>query len=363
MQAEFLQRGIAAIRRSVISLSSTRAYSEAHDAKMEGNVPEVKRDGSREKRSQFGNRTLGSNDNVFQHNTWDNVTWDEEQQKLAQQKVNENSIVTLPDEKICEYDREANKYWDKFYGVHENKFFKDRHWLLTEFPELAVDTVKRNIKQRLRSVSESEDESNTEGHFKILDLPSTTECKILEIGCGVGNTVFPLLLYNTDPNLFVYCCDFSVKAIDILKQNPAYDTTRCKAFVLDVAEEEWETPFEPQSLDIVVLIFVLSAIHPDKMKHVIQQIHKYLKPGGLVLFRDYGRYDLAQLRFKKGRCLAENFYARGDGTRVYFFTQEGVRTLFSNFTEEQSLVDNRLQVNRGKQIKMYRVWIQGKYRK
>lgn len=34
------------------------------------------------------------------------------------------------------YDKDASKYWDRFYEMHQNKFFKNRQWLFSEFPEI-----------------------------------------------------------------------------------------------------------------------------------------------------------------------------------------------------------------------------------
>lgn len=42
-------------------------------------------------------------------------------------------LFSLPSAK---YDREANTYWDRFYETHQSKFFRNRNWLFTEFPEL-----------------------------------------------------------------------------------------------------------------------------------------------------------------------------------------------------------------------------------
>ncbi|VDP09518.1 unnamed protein product [Soboliphyme baturini] len=194
------------------------------------------------------------------------------------------------------YEEEASKFWSRFYDQHKDMFFKDRNWLAIEFPELFYGNY----------------------HFCAESAIETTT--VLEVGCGVGNTVFPLL-DSTGSKLFVYCCDFAENAVNLVKSNVSYDENRCHSFVCDVTNLPLQMPFEQNSLDFILLIFTLSAICPSKMEATLSALVEYLKPGGLLLFRDYGRYDLSQVRFKSGQCIEQNFYVRGDGTRVYFFTQ------------------------------------------
>lgn len=266
------------------------------------------------------------------------MQWDEEQELAAKAAVAKNSTSKMEAEQKERFQTDAPKFWDSFYGIHDNRFFKDRHWLFTEFPELAPLAADSAVLQ-----------------------PRS----IFELGCGVGNTILPLLQYSSEPQLKVFGCDFSARAIEILRSQRQFDEKRCEVFVMDATLDHWQVPFEENSQDIIVMIFVLSAIEPKKMQRVLDNCYRYLRPGGLLLFRDYGRYDLAQLRFKSGKCMEDNFYVRGDGTMVYFFTEEELRGMMTQagLQEEQLIVDRRLQVNRCRGLKMYRVWIQTKFRK
>jgi tRNAThr (cytosine32-N3)-methyltransferase len=75
--------------------------------------------------------------------------------------------------------------------------------------------------------------------------------------------------------------------------------------------------------------------------------------------------------------LRPNLYARGDKTRVYFFEKEELQEMFSPSVESSDStadttyrfetvrlgVDRRLLMNRKRMLKMYRVWMQGIFRK
>lgn len=183
------------------------------------------------------------------------------------------------------------------------------------------------------------------------------------MGCGVGNFVFPLI--EQYPNLRVIACDFSKRAVDFVKSNPKFTPERCTAFVCDLTTNDLLDNVEENSVDIVSMIFVLSAIPPEKMEWALENVWKVLKPGGMILFRDYGLYDEAQLRFKTGHKLEENLYVRQDGTLAFYFNTELVKSLATT-TGFEILENNYIYkeiVNRKTQIKMERVFLQGRFRK
>ncbi|CAJ1063073.1 tRNA N(3)-methylcytidine methyltransferase METTL6 [Xyrichtys novacula] len=252
----------------------------------------------------------------------------EEVDRLSCERVLVSGFKQMKLEKDCQ------KNWDLFYKRNSTKFFKDRHWTTREFEEL-------------RACREFESQ----------------KLVLLEAGCGVGNCIFPLL--EDDLNIFVYACDFSPRAVEFVKLNPLYCPERCSAFQCDLTKDDLRENVPEGGVDVITLIFVLSAIHPDKMKLALQNISRVLKPGGIVLFRDYGLYDHAMLRFKAGSKLGENFYVRQDGTRSYFFSKELLAELFQDSGLQCVSNDYVLRetVNKKEGLCVPRVFLQSKFTK
>ncbi|NXV95593.1 METL2 protein, partial [Calonectris borealis] len=330
----------------------------------------------------LGSRILTDPSKVFEHNMWDHMQWSQEEEENAKEKAAENSLVKvqwedqeiLPEKrreelKTKERSEHAKKPSTNSFS-HKNEMFEEGEKYWKKNYGGGSTSVQGYIynKKQVKSLTDNPQGKNCgEELGRLESFPgSDAAYRILEVGCGAGNSVFPILkvLCNT-PGTFLYCCDFASGAVELVKSHSSYNSAWCSAFVHDVCDDAVPYPFPDEILDVILLVFVLSTIHPDRMQGVVNRLAKLLKPGGMLLFRDYGRYDTAQLRFKKGHCLSENFYVRGDGTRVYFFTKDEIWNMFTlaGLTEVQNLVDRRLQVNRRKKVKMQRVWIQSKFQK
>ncbi|KAL8745724.1 MAG: hypothetical protein Q9190_002163 [Brigantiaea leucoxantha] len=349
---------------------------------------------------QFGSRYLLPNDDPYEFNAWDHVEPSNDDRAYF-----EKQLVSQRESPVSEFDRNrfnANpeKWWNRFYTNNTANFFKDRKWLHQEFPMLN-DVTKKNAGPK----------------------------RILELGAGAGNTCFPILRNNENEQLSIYACDFSARAIQLIQEAESYDEKHITAEVWDIADKSLPTGLEENSVDVVLMIFVFSALHPKQWKQAVNNVWRVLRPGGEVCFRDYGRGDLAQVRMRKGRWMEENFYIRGDGTRVYFFEQEELKDIWGSGAFQEAVdegvneellahkevgmqpdtesgrgqvnaenqgsttassvveeprqkksvrkgqmneapfeilslgVDRRLLVNRQKQLKMYRCWMQGRFRK
>ncbi|KAL8851140.1 MAG: hypothetical protein Q9221_003943 [Calogaya cf. arnoldii] len=351
------------------SNSTTEEIFQPADITLEKIPPHRSHDPSNNlKRSdpfQFGSRYLLPEDNPFEFNAWDHVEPSAEDLARFQSQIEVQRAAPVSDFDRNRFNLEPEKWWNKFYANNTSNFFKDRKWLQQEFPVLKEVTQK-----------------------------ASGEKVLLEVGAGAGNTCFPILRGNENEDLMVFACDFSQKAIDLIRDSEAYDEKQIRAEVWDVASLDLPPGLATGSVDVVLMVFVFSALRPVQWKQAVSNVWRLLKPGGEVCFRDYGRGDLAQVRMKKGRWMEENFYIRGDGTRVYFFDQDELKDIWSgklfqsgsyhqpdeNHENERAEitetpepapsfdvmslgVDRRLLINRHKQLKMYRCWMQGRFQK
>lgn len=48
----------------------------------------------------------------------------------------------------AKFDTDAHQYWDNFYEMHQDTFFKDRKWLFLEFPELLPSNAQNQTTDR-----------------------------------------------------------------------------------------------------------------------------------------------------------------------------------------------------------------------
>lgn len=268
-------------------------------------------------------------------------------EQIAQLNAQNSRLV--PEHQANNLEKNAQRHWDLFYKRNSTKFFKDRRWTTREFHELLCDDL---------------DNSNT-SNINANEPPQPIDRKkMLEVGCGVGNMIYPLIEEKRN-NYFIYACDFSPRAIEFVISNPLYNENNIKAFQCDITTETIFNVVAKNSLNIITMIFVLSAIHPDKYKIVMKNMFQLLQPGGVLLFRDYGRYDMAQIRFKPGHKIAENFYMRQDGTRSYYFAEDELLELAAAIGFDGTNVSyvHRRTINVKENIDTPRTFVQCKFMK
>ena len=161
------------------------------------------------------------------------------------------------------HEENARKFWDIFYKRNTTNFYKDRNYIDREFalPDL-VRKLKASKKRRL---------------------------SLLEAGCGVGNTLFPIMeAFQKDVKMLGF--DFSDNAIKFIKKDPRYKTEDIEVEVRDLVKDDLK---EYKGIDFVTLVFVLSAISPENQTEVLRKLFKSMDKDSYMYFRDYAEYDMA----------------------------------------------------------------------
>jgi hypothetical protein len=241
------------------------------------------------------------------------------------------SRYTLPEirESCNRKESDANLFqdWEDFYRVHDNgQFFKSRKYLAKEFhPWLD--------KSRL----------------------------LMEVGCGYGCSIYPLL--DSFPDLNFIATDYSATALDIFRRNRRFDSSRIFIQQWDVTLPCPVTALGERQIDAVLLVFALSAVHPSNHLTALRHLYHAIPIGSVILFRDYGVHDMTMYRHTIRH--SEHLFERSDGTLSFYFDLDSLLYLaqaasFSVLEMKYATVINR---NRKSGVEMRRVFVHAVLRK
>ena len=82
---------------------------------------------------------------------------------------------------------------------------------------------------------------------------------------------------NENPDLFIYGLDYSSTAVSLVKSNPSYDPHHVFSTTWDLSSAEGiPKEVERESVDLVVMIFVWSALHPDEWERAMKNLYEVL---------------------------------------------------------------------------------------